>query len=119
MLKVLSYIDDVSSDLRFEWDLSYWIVTCLFIFDKAEFLERAILEKYTNAELTLVFSLVSEHINDLFPHVVDESLPRVHMLKIIIVPFFIFKMIVAPPGFSLSVIVRQDIAVDYKHKALV
>ena len=119
MLIVLSNIDDASSDLRFEWDLSYRIVTCLFISNKAEFLERAILEKYTNAELTLVFSFVSENINDLFPHVVDESLPRVHMLEIIIVPFFIFKMIVAPPGFSLSVIVGQDIAVGYKHKALV
>ena len=118
MLPVLSNIDDVSSDLRFEWDLSYWVVASLLILNKAEFLEGAILEEYSDAELTLVLGLMPEDINDLFMHVVDKCLPRVQMLEIIVI-FLVFKMIVAPPGFTLCVIVGQYVAVCYQHEALV
>ena len=106
MLPVLSNIDDVSSDLGFKWDLSYWVEASLLILHKAEFLKGAILEQYPNAELTFVLGLMPEHINDLFPHVVGKSLPRVKVLEIIFIIFLVFKMIVAPPGFTLCVIVR-------------
>ena len=80
MLPVLSNIDDVSFDFRVEWDLGYRIETSL-ILNEAEFFESAILEEYSNAKLTFIFCLMSENIYDFFRHVVDHSLPGVHMLE--------------------------------------